>query len=263
MGQQPTALITGGSSGIGFAMAEELAKSGYMILLVSNQEKQLKTCAAAIEKQHGVSCSYYNLDLTLPVAAEKLYEYCQAKELDIQVLINNAGMLVVAETVMTASDRIHAILQLHMHTPVMLCRLFGEDMKKKKQGHILNVSSISSVMPYPGISLYGPSKTFLRYFTRAFRTEMKPHGVSVTCLIPGATDTALYDKEKVNLNLLKKFRIMQSPRYVAARAVKALMMGRAVCIPGLINKLIVWLVPLVPNRIISLIHRKSGWLKQE
>ena len=263
MGKHPTALITGGSSGIGYAMAEELARCGYDILLVSNQEEQLQTCAADIEKQYAVSCSFFNLDLTATDAAQRLYEYGEARELNIQVLINNAGILVFAETVMTAADRIHAILQLHMYTPVMLCRLFGESMKKKKHGYILNVSSISSVMPYPGISLYGPTKTFLRYFTRAFRTEMKPHGVTVTCLIPGATDTALYDKEKVNMKALKKFRIMQTPRYVAARAVNAMMKGKAVCIPGLINKLIVLLVPLVPDPIIGLIYRKSGWLKKE
>jgi short-subunit dehydrogenase len=147
---------------------------------------------------------------------------------------------------------------LHLHTPTLLCRLFGEQMKSRKQGHILNVSSISAVMPYPMISLYGPTKTYLRYFTRALRTEMKPYGVNVTCLIPGATITGLYNLEQVNVARLKAFGIFHTPEFVASKAVKGLLRRKAVIVPGLLNKITIRLMPLVPSFIIAGLNRQAA-----
>ena len=87
-------------------------------------------------------------------------------------------------------------------------------------------------MPYPIISFYGPSKTFIRSFSRALRTEMKSNGVSVTCLIPGATATALYEGHNVNIPLAMKLGVMKKPETVAHAGVNALFNGRAECIPG-------------------------------
>ena len=96
------------------------------------------------------------------------------------------------------------ILMLHMYTPTILCRLFSKEMVKRKKGYILNVSSISSVMPLPCISLYGPTKTYLRYFSKAIRVELSIHNIQVCCVMPGTTETALYDPNKVNMGLAKK-----------------------------------------------------------
>ena len=125
-----------------------------------------------------------------------------------------------------------------------------------RTGFILNVSSISAVMPYPGISLYGPTKAYLRCFTRAIGTEMKLYGVRVTCLIPGATATALYDQHNFNAPLLMKLGILKKPETVAKVGIKALFSGRAECIPGLLNKLIVFLFPIIPHFIIGLINKR-------
>jgi hypothetical protein len=135
--------------------------------------------------------------------------------------------------------------------------LLGEQMMKRQGGYILNVSSISAVMPYPGLSLYGPTKAFLRDFTRAFRTEMKAYGVHVTCLIPGATDTALYDASKYNTPLLIKLGIMKKPAAVANAGIRALFKNRPECIPGLLNKLVLVLFPVLPHFIISIIYRRT------
>jgi hypothetical protein len=131
-------------------------------------------------------------------------------------------------------------------------------MKKRNKGYILNVSSISSVMPFPGISIYGPSKTYMRYFTRALRSEMKLHGVNVTCLIPGATATALYDQKKVNISLAKKLGIMQTPEFVASKSIRAVFKNRSTCTPGLLNKIIMLLMPLIPATLIIFIHKKTN-----
>lgn len=251
------ALITGGSSGIGFAIAQQLAKRGNNILLVSNQESELLKCKHEIESQYKVLCHTFATDLAKQNAAAEVFDYCLQRDFEVEVLVNNAGILVFSEVVNTSIERVNTILQLHMVTPTLLCNLFGAKMRGKRYGYILNVSSISAVMPYPGISLYGPSKNYMRYFTRAFRAEMSLYNVKATCLLPGATATALYDPNRVNLKLALRLGVMHQPEFVARKSVKALFSNKAESIPGVMNKFIVLFFPVMPQWVISLIYRKT------
>lgn len=251
------ALVTGASSGIGWHISSELAARGYHIVAVSNQQEKLVELKTMIQSRFGTNTTTLCQDLSRPDAAQKVFNFCEESGLEIDVLVNNAGILVFGEVSQVEITKAEAILQLHMNTPALLCRMFGEAMLKRKHGFILNVSSISTVMPYPGISLYGPTKTFLRYFTRALRTEMKADGINVTCLIPGATATELHDASRVNMQLALKLRVMKKPESVAAAGVKALFAGHAECVPGILNKLVMLIVPLVPNLVIAAIHRRT------
>lgn len=251
------ALITGGSSGIGFAVAKQLAQQGFSLLLVSNQEIELAKCKQEIEQHFPIKCHTLFKDLTSATAAQEIFDLTKQNNLEISVLVNNAGILVFSEVVATPLEKVNAILQIHIHTPSMLCRLFGEEMRKARHGFILNVSSISAVMPYPGISLYGPSKTYMRYFTRALRSEMKQYNIHVTCLIPGATATALYDPNRVNLSLAKRLGVMQSAEKVAKTGLKSLFKNQAESIPGILNKITVGVLPFIPAGVARLIHQKT------
>lgn len=256
------AIVTGGSSGIGLAMSMELASKGYNLFVISNQQEQLKDTKTLVEEKHKVICHILYKDLTDPNSAKEIFEYCKDQQFEVEILVNNAGMLIFSESMATPAPRINALLQLHINTPTMLCRYFAEEMKTKKKGRILNVSSISAVMPYPGISLYGPSKTYMRYFTRALRHELRIYGVGVTCLLPGATETGLYDPNRINLKLAKRLGIMQTSEYVAKKAVKRLLKNKAECIPGIINKLTVCTLPLLPKWVIYQIHKRTGLIKK-
>jgi short-subunit dehydrogenase len=130
-------------------------------------------------------------------------------------------------------------------------------MIERGSGYILNVSSISAVMPYPTISLYGPTKTYLRYFSRALRYELKPSGIHVSCLLPGAIDTGFYDDTGFDIGKGRKLGIVKMPEFVANSAMKALFRNRAECIPGLLNKLVVRFFPLIPRSWIGLIYRRK------
>ncbi|MCF8259073.1 MAG: SDR family NAD(P)-dependent oxidoreductase [Flavobacteriales bacterium] len=252
------ALVTGGSSGIGLAIAHRLAQRGHNLLLVGDREHELNPCAIDMERQHGITCHTLCIDLAATDAAQRAFDHCAAQGFEVDMLVNNAGMLLFSEAVLAPKARAAAILLLHVHTPTMLCRLFGEQMRANGRGHVLNVSSISAVMPYPGISLYGPTKTYMRYYTRALRNELKGHGVHVTCLLPGATETGLYDPKRVNIPLAKRLGVMHSPQFVAERAVNALLSDRAECIPGWVNRLTMMLLPAVPSWVIRFIHRSTG-----
>ena len=249
------ALVTGGSSGIGLAIAEQLAAKKYHLLLVSNQEAALKEVQQRLMKTYDIQIDTLFLDLTESAAAKEMYDYCEAKHYTVEVLINNAGILLFSEVVDTIPEKVSGIVQLHMHTPTLLCRYFGEKMKERKRGFILNISSMSAVMPYPGISLYGPTKTYLRYFSRALRSELKPYGVNVCCALPGATATGLYDPNKVNLKLAMRLGVMKSAPSVAHVLTKALFANRAESIPGLLNKIVVLFFPLIPHAMIIQINK--------
>jgi len=250
------ALITGASSGIGLHISEALAKKGYSLVAASNQPAQLNDLKKKLEEKYSVSVLTINIDLARENSAQQVFDFCTEKNLIIEVLINNAGILVFGEVASIEYSRVKSILTLHVITPALLCRLFGEEMIRREKGFILNVSSISAVMPYPHISLYGPTKAFLRNFTRALRTEMKPKGVNVTALIPGPTATALYNTDNLNIPMLIRLGIMKKPGAVANAGVRALFKNHAECIPGFLNKLIVVLLPIVPHFIISLLNRR-------
>ncbi len=249
------ALVTGASSGIGWHFSELLAAKGCNIIAVSNQSARLEDLKRHLKQSHAVQVETIHQDLAREDAAQSIYDQCEARKLEVDILINNAGMLMFGEMVDSEYDTMRSILQLHVTTPALLCRLFGKVMKEKRSGYILNVSSISAVMPYPTISTYGPTKAFLRYFTRAIRTELKPYGVHVSCLIPGATDTPLNNPFKASLDFWRKTGIVKEAAFVARAGIRAMFRDRALCIPGVLNKLIIFLFPLIPPSFISLANR--------
>jgi short-subunit dehydrogenase len=245
------ALVTGASSGIGWHISIGLAQRGYHIIAVSNQPARLDMLQKEVEQAYPVRVVKINRDLGNEEAASSVFNLCKEQNIQVDLLVNNAGMLVYGEMAEAGYGSVRSILQLHVTTPALLCRLFGEQMKTRRYGYILNVSSISAVMPYPTISLYGPTKAFMRHFTRAIRTELKPYGVHVTCLIPGATDTPLNEQQPFDVNRGKRIGVVKEPDRVAGAGVKALFRNRPVCIPGLLNKILVYLLPLVPYPVIS------------
>lgn len=256
------AVVTGASSGIGWHICKELAQRGYSIIAVSNQPLQLHDLKSSLEKDHDIRVETLDTDLAQEDAAQLVFNFCKEKNLTVEVLVNDAGMFFFGEVTKIDYNHVKSILSLHTLTPALLCRLFGEQMAANGKGYILNLSSITAVMPYPGISLYAPTKAFMRHFSRALRSELKLDNVNVTCLMPGATDTSLYNTGNINASLLKKLGIMKKPGAVAKAGVSALFRGRAVCIPGLVNKISVLLVPLIPRFIIEVITARTGAIRK-
>ncbi len=256
------AVVTGASSGIGWHICKELAQRGYSIVGVSNQPLQLHDLKSSLEKDYDIRVETLDTDLVKEGSAQLVFDFCKGKNLTVEVLVNDAGIFFFGEVTKIDYNCVKSILSLHILTPALLCRLFGEQMAANGKGYILNLSSITAVMPYPGISLYGPTKAFMRHFSRALRSEMKLDNINVTCLMPGATDTSLYNTGNINSSLLKKLGIMKKPETVAKAGVRALFRGRAVCIPGFINKITVLMAPLVPGFIIEVITRRTGAIRK-
>ena len=200
-----TIVITGGSSGLGAAFAEHLSNQGYHIIIVSHDEKGNQCVAQKISKKHpALSVDFLTLDLSLGNAAEQVYMYCSRKQLEVEILINNVGMFLFELLDKIPLEKIQAMLQLHVHTPIKLCAFFAKDMKKRCKGYVLNTSSFTAWMPYPVLNLYANSKLYLKNFFCSLALELSSYGVKVMALCPGAIDTILYCLSEKQRKLSRK-----------------------------------------------------------
>ncbi|MDD2621888.1 MAG: SDR family NAD(P)-dependent oxidoreductase [Bacteroidales bacterium] len=254
------ALITGGSSGIGLAFASELAKRNYAIVIVSNQEEKNREVCQQLEETYHVKAISLYIDLTLPHAVQSVYDFCMENKLNIEILINNAGMFFFKEIAETSDELVHKITQLHVSTPTLLSVYFSKYMKEKQSGHILFISSITAWMSFPGIVLYASTKGYIRQFARSLRYEMNDYHVNVTVVCPGAVNTDLYQLSDKQRKMFQRLQLMVSPEYLAKKTIQALFRKKAVYIPGLLNKLsrpfIAIILPCLIQKIKQMIWKK-------
>lgn len=255
------ALITGGSSGIGLEISKLLAARGYSLVLVSNQEEQLNRLKQELSSQYKVKVETLSINLALSEAASEVFNLCQQKNLVVEVLVNNAGFFFFGQIIDADVAMAQAKIQLHVMTSSLLCTLFGNEMKKRRKGFILNNSSISAYKDFPGIGYYGATKSYIKSFTRSLRTELKFYGVHVTCLCPGATATSLYDSNVIDVELGKKLGIMMSAEKVARLGVQGLFNNKALVIPGFVTKLMLFLALITPQWVIYEIRKRTKFLK--
>ena len=231
------ALITGASSGIGLEYARQLAAKGYNLVIVSNQDEANRSVASEIAEKFGVEALPLYADLSQVDSAQKVYDWCHGKGIEVDILINNAGMLLFSTLEHTDPARINVLLNLHCTTPTHLCRLFSADMKARGRGHILIMSSIAAWLPFPTISLYAASKTYLRSFAQSLWYEVRDYGVSVTVVFPSAVDTPLYNLGEKPRRWLLRLGVMMTAKTLARKGLRAMFRRRRRCIPGFLPKI--------------------------
>lgn len=241
------ALVTGASSGIGAEYARLLAEGGHNVIVASNRDGDNRRVAESLRRDCGVEAEPLYADLTEADAAEKIHAWCKERRIEVDILVSNAGILHFGLLTHTDTAAVDRIVALHCTTPAKLCRLFAADMGRRREGRILLMSSITAWTPYPTMSLYGATKSFLRNFGTSLRLELRGGGVSVTTVFPGAVDTPLYNLSERRRRILRRTGVMMSPREVARRGLHAMMRGRARSIPGWAAKAGVLLCRLLPT----------------
>ena len=258
------ALVTGGCSGIGFALAEGLARAGWPLLLVSDQSIRLEAAAATLALAHGVSVRPVVVDLARPDAVAQLLRAVEAlpgPPPEVEVLCANAGFFFFGEAVDADAARAAAMLQLHVITTSLLCQYFCRAMRTRRRGWVLVTASISAWLAAPGISYYASSKAFQRAFVASLRCELRVWGVNVTLLAPGATATALYDAtERVDVPKARRWGVMVDPDFVAREGLRALFDGRAVAIPGALAKVMCCCMAVTPQWIMDCLRSCTSFL---
>ena len=252
------AIVTGASSGIGYCFAEQLAKRGYNLLIVSNVPEIEDAAERLRVTGNGLQVVPLVLDLGQQSSARELYEYSHAHGMEIEVLVNNAGVYHDKDILADSEGFTSLIMNLHMYTPAMLCYLFGQDMKARGKGYILNVCSVTSKMAAQRLGTYGGTKAFLSHFTRALHIELRKYGVRVTDVSPGAVDTGLYSISPVLTKIGKCLGIIVSPETLARRGLFALFHGWAkTTIPTVFWRVLCFIILLIPTCLLRLI-RKLG-----
>ena len=254
--RQPWALITGGSSGMGLEYARQLAEIGCNLLLVSNQEAELQKAAEELRQGTAIQVIPHYQNLATETAAEELLAYCQSEGLQIDILINNAGMFFFEELTAENEAKALTMMRLHVLTPSRLCILFGEEMKKRGYGYLINMSSMAATLPCPGITIYSATKAYLKSFGKSLYYEMRPYGVGVTTVCPAAIATPLY---KLKPNLLKfgvKIGLIGTPQWLVRKALKGMMKKKRVVKPGFMNRYLPPLIALLPHGLVDKLWQK-------
>ncbi len=232
------ALITGPTSGIGLELAKLFAKDKYNIIAVARSQAELDETAAKLSGEFGVEVITLARDLFEPDNAFEVYNEVRKRGLTVDVLVNNAGHGHYGEFTDTDLKMELAIIQLNIASLVVLTKLFLKDMVKQSKGRILNVSSIAGKSPGPWQSVYHGTKAFVQSFTEAVRYEVKDKGVSVTALLPGATDTDFFRKAGMEESkIVQDESQLADPAKVARDGYDALMSGKDMVVSGFKNKL--------------------------
>lgn len=231
------ALVTGGSSGIGEQYVRQLAAEGCNVVVVSNRDDENRRVAQAVRAEYGVQAETLCVDLTEPTAAEQIFSFCEERAIEVEVLINNAGMLLFNQLERTESARLESIIALHCTTPTKLCRMFAPAMRARGGGHIVLMSSVTAWTPFPTISHYAATKAYLRSFGRSLWYELRGSGVTVTTVFPSAVDTPFYTLSDGARRWLRRLGVMLSAETVARKALRAMHRGRARCLPGFLTKI--------------------------
>jgi short-subunit dehydrogenase len=226
------AVITGGSSGIGLAFAHELAAAGQSLVLVARGKSQLEACAKTLTSLYQVDVETIAMDLTKQGAPLDLYQ--QTKDKSPGLLVLNAGMETTGHFTKIAPDAHRALIDLNVHVPSEMARLFGADMMDRGRGGIVFLSSLFGYQGVPLVANYAASKAYILSLGEALHVEMQPHGVDVLVLSPGLTETDMSDNMPINFNKMPITR--HQPAKVARIGLRAL--GRkASVVPGLLNKI--------------------------
>ena len=251
-----TALVTGGSSGIGLEFCRALAKRGADIVMVSIQEKELAESCRALSETYGVKTHRLLLDLSRDDAPQKTAAFVDGEGLEIDILINNAGIFSFNTLADTHKRKIDCFIDLHVRAVTGLSLLFAERMARRGHGYILNMSSMSCWMPMPGIAMYAATKAYIRVLSRAMRIELRDRNVNVTVACPGGIATGLFGLPPHLLRLGVRLGVLHTPARFVRNALRRTLRRRRQYINGIVNRIAIVAVAILPERLrLAVKHR--------
>jgi len=257
--ERPMAIVTGASSGIGRALTVELAARGYDLCLVARRKDLLEQLSSELMSVHGVNTHALAVDLTLSGSVAEIAAHFHAIDRIPELLVNNAGIGNTGEFSNTDWGQEHEIVQLNVLALTELTKMLLPGMKIRGSGRILNVASTAAFKPGPYYAVYAATKSYVLSFSQALNRELSGTGVSVTCLCPGPTKTEFARRAGIREDgRFYRMRAMSAAK-VARHAVRALLAGKSVAIPGLSNAVAAYATQLLPGPILM---RLSGAIRR-
>lgn len=253
-------LITGASSGIGYEMAQQLAALKYNLILTARSEDKLAVMQQELSSKYGITVQYIPKDLSKIEQASQLYDDIKRANYQVSHLVNNAGFGDYGSFLETSLKKELNMIELNISSLVILTKLFANDMAARKSGRIMNVSSVIAYLPFPYMSVYSATKSFVLAFSETLAAELEGTGVVVTTLAPGTTETAFVSPEMRETNLVKSNK--PTPvKTVATEGVKLLLHGKGKKIIGFQNRFNSILAGILPDAVMMKIKMKLASAK--
>lgn len=221
-------LITGGSGGIGLEFAKLYAKDKCNLILVARNASKLEEIKKEMENTYNIEVITYSFDLTNEENIDALYNDLKAKNINIDILINNAGFAYHSFYVESDYSRQKDLVQLNILTLMKMSYLFGNDMKNRKSGSVLNIASVASYLAGPYATTYYASKAYVMSFTEGLAEELKEYNVFVGCICPGPTKTNFEKEAKLEDSKMFKSLPVSKPEYIAKIGYKAIKKRRVI-----------------------------------
>lgn len=247
------ALVTGSSAGIGRAICEKLAAGGTNLVLTARRHERIEQLAVRLAQEHKVQVEFYSADLSLSTAPDEIFAFTQAKNIEVDLLVNNAGFGAYGPFHKSNRARQLQMVQVNIAAVVLLTHLYLPPMIERKRGDILIVASTAAFQGVPYISTYAATKAFDLLFAEALAEEVQAYGVNVCALCPGSTHTEF---QKVAGQPDRSFRHAETAEKVARVGLEGLEKGKSYVISGTANRLGVEGQRLAPRRLVTRVAAK-------
>lgn len=251
------ALVTGATGGIGREFAARLSRSGWRLVLAGRSEERLAAARAALEGPRAGEAVALKADLSEPGAAERLGAACAERGIEVELLVNNAGLGIFGPSVELPSSEVEAMIALNVGALTCLCAVFGRRMRERGGGMILNVGSVAGNLAMPYFASYAASKSYVLSYSLALRAELAGSGVRVSCLLPGYVRTGFDEAAGIESEAYRAFSAKNSldAGTVARIGLACMERNRPYVIAGARNKVAAFAMGLLPRTALPAIVR--------
>lgn len=253
-----TVLITGSTSGIGYSLCKIFARNGYNLITVARNLEKLNSDAELFKNEYSVNVEMVQKDLVNPNAAKEVYDEVKKRNLQVDILINNAGKGIWGEFTDTDLETEIEIINLNILALTSLTKYFLKDMRERNAGRILNTASTASFAPGPLMSVYFASKAYVLHFSEAIAEELRNTKITVSALCPGPTNTNFAIEANSEESKAFNKNTMMSPDEVAKVAYDGLLRGERVIIPGIQFQFIRRIQRLLPRQFLLTMYRMAN-----
>ncbi|MEO7768099.1 MAG: SDR family NAD(P)-dependent oxidoreductase, partial [Ferruginibacter sp.] len=255
----PYALVAGGSKGIGYAIAEALARRGYNLILIARHTDSLVAAKKKLESVYGVHVEILMYDLAMEETATSIAKWCTDRNIQLKMLCNVAGLGGARDYLTFPLDSLRYMVRLNIESTMAVTLTLLPLLEKNAPAYILNVASMAGFAPIPVKNLYSATKSAVVFFSYSLRYQLKKKHISVSCLAPGP----VFTKPEIRKDTREKLgwigmKMAVSPERVGEIAVKETLNKKLMIVPGSLAKISAFFIRFLPRRWIVALYGRAG-----
>lgn len=260
----PYALVAGGSKGIGYAIAEALAKRGFNLVLIARHEDPLQEAKGKLESTYGIHVEILMHDLSQEKSAALISDWCIERHLKLKMLCNVAGLGGVNDYLSLPLDTLRYMVNLNVESCMSLTLLLLPLLEENAPSYVLNVASMAGLAPIPSKNMYSATKSAVVFFSYSLRYQLEEKGISVSVLAPGPvfTKPSIKKDTKEKLGWLG-MQMAVKPEKVGEIAVRKTLDGKLLIVPGVLPKIFSVLIQIMPRRMVTAIYNRQEKRKRK